>query len=112
MSTSTYAAAGGIASSSSSTIALPLRGGGDDDDDIITTGDSELLMYGDPDLAEVGHVVLTAHPPGAVSTSSVRCHFLSPTSNDVVIVKSNRIEVRTIPRDDWINSSNNDGRDG
>lgn len=106
MSTSSYAAAGGIASSSS-TIALPLRGG-DDDDDITTTAGPSPSMYGDPDLAEVGHVVLTAHPPGAVSMS-VRCHFLSPTSNDVVIVKSNRIEVRTIPRDDWNNSSNNDG---
>jgi hypothetical protein len=65
-------------------------------------------VYGDPDLAEVGHVVLTAHPPGAVSMS-VRCHFLSSTSNDIVIVKSNRIEVRTTPptrHGSWSNDNN------
>lgn len=48
------------------------------------------------DLREVGHYVVTSHPPGSVVTS-VRCNFLSSSSNDVVVAKSNRLEVRTVP---------------
>jgi DNA damage-binding protein 1 len=46
------------------------------------------------DLAEIGHVVFTALPAGSVSTS-FQCSFLSSDSKDVIIVKSNRIEVRS-----------------
>ena len=47
----------------------------------------------DPDLSEIGHYVATAHPPGSVF-SSAKCAFLSPEPLDVVIAKSNRLEIR------------------
>lgn len=48
---------------------------------------------GDPDLSEIGHYVATAHPPGSVF-ASFKCNFLAADSVDVVITKSNRLEVR------------------
>ena len=45
------------------------------------------------DKNEIGHYVVTAHPSGSV-LSAIRCSFLSPNSNDVVIAKSTRIEIR------------------
>ena len=45
------------------------------------------------DKNEIGHYVVTAHPSGSV-LSATRCSFLSPNSNDVVIAKSTRIEIR------------------
>ena len=46
----------------------------------------------DPDLSEICHYVATAHPAGSVF-SSVRCSFLLLDLIDVVVVKSNRLEV-------------------
>ena len=45
------------------------------------------------DKSEIGHYVVTAHPSGSV-LSATRCSFLSSNSNDVVIAKSTRIEIR------------------
>ena len=60
-----------------------------------------------PDLAEIGHYVVTAHPPSSVYTS-IKCSFLPSSSSssssnnsndvsattDVVIAKANLLEVR------------------
>ena len=45
------------------------------------------------DKSEIGHYVVTAHPSGSVH-SAVQCSFLSANSQDVVIAKSTRIEIR------------------
>ena len=51
-----------------------------------------------PDLLEVGHYVVTSHPPGSV-VSAVRCNFLGPSSDDLVVAKSDRLEVRTVRKE-------------
>eukprot|EP00571_Detonula_confervacea_P013192 CAMPEP_0172297872 /NCGR_PEP_ID=MMETSP1058-20130122/741_1 /TAXON_ID=83371 /ORGANISM="Detonula confervacea, Strain CCMP 353" /LENGTH=1677 /DNA_ID=CAMNT_0013007075 /DNA_START=54 /DNA_END=5084 /DNA_ORIENTATION=- len=60
------------------------------------------------DLAEIGHYVVTAHPPGAVF-SSFKCNFLSSNSTDVVIAKSNRLEIRSYQPNEGAASNNNGG---
>ncbi|KAL3805655.1 hypothetical protein HJC23_005899 [Cyclotella cryptica] len=56
----------------------------------------------DPSLNEIGHYVVTSHPPGSV-LSAVRCSFFGDGSVDVAIAKSNRLEIRqyrACPADD------------
>ncbi|KAL7541769.1 hypothetical protein ACHAXR_012157, partial [Thalassiosira sp. AJA248-18] len=65
----------------------------------------------DPDLAEIGHYVVTAHPPGAV-TSSIKCSFLSSNSVDVIIAKSNRLEIRQFQQQQQSSSSLSAATDG
>jgi len=61
------------------------------------TSNQQQQLADDPDLSEIGHYVTTASPPSAIHTS-IKCNFISPYSNngdiDVVICKSNLLEVR------------------
>jgi len=62
------------------------------------TSNQQQTIADDPDLSEIGHYVTTASPPSAIHTS-IKCNFISPYSNsngdvDVVICKSNLLEVR------------------
>src|SRR6056300_1556012 len=58
------------------------------------------------DKSEIGHYVVTAHPSGSV-LSATRCSFLSPNSNDVVIAKSTRIEIRQYLPNTLADNNNN-----
>lgn len=48
---------------------------------------------------EVSHYVVTSHPPGGV-LKSVKCNFLSKESEDIVIAKSRRLEVRQLRQEE------------
>eukprot|EP00934_Nitzschia_sp_Nitz4_P007930 Nitzschia sp. Nitz4//scaffold17_size182527//65374//69935//NITZ4_001847-RA/size182527-processed-gene-0.49-mRNA-1//-1//CDS//3329539319//7920//frame0 len=50
---------------------------------------------------EVSHYVVTAHPPGSV-LHTVKCNFLSPDSEDVIVGKSRRLEIRQLRQEDEV----------
>ncbi|EJK52454.1 hypothetical protein THAOC_28264, partial [Thalassiosira oceanica] len=63
------------------------------------------------DLREVGHYVVTSHPPGSV-IASVRCSYLSTGSDDLVVAKSDRLEVRTVRQPDSSGAGPDEGDGG
>jgi len=65
---------------------------------LTSSSNQQQSITDNPDLSEIGHYVTTASPPSAIHTS-IKCNFISPYSNsngdiDVVICKSNLLEVR------------------
>lgn len=53
------------------------------------------MKHNQDTLNEEGHYVVTAQPPGSV-LKSVKCSFLSPGSTDIIIAKSQCLEVRQL----------------